>query len=507
MGYWQLNEAVKGLYSFPSQANGTLLLQLIRQEAVTLIFSGIFIFLCIIAIFFFSKRRQEREYLYFGIGTGCMGVYTFYTSPWSQLLGTDLFFAGPLYYMACFSVVPTFARFTYECLATCARQPAVKADRLFQYFTRLACGYALLLDFFVWVYADADFWYVVDGVVNSYVSLLVGAAAVGYLLYKLLKREPDSKLMVIASTIAFCGGIFEVLSPRLHLPPHLAMWGMMSFILLITIVLGKRFFRLQSQVEAYSADLEQMVVVRTQQLENLEESRRRMLANISHDLRMPVASVLGHTELMLEGLVDSPAQQQIYIQRIHTKMLGLSRLIQDLFELTTLETQMERFQMKPLSARGVLDDIYRKYQFDVQNAGVNFYCDTALPYEVQVKGDADRLDQLFSNLIANAIRYTQPGGSIRLCCEQADTEMVLTADDLPAVCYSVADDGIGIAPEHIPHIFERFYRAVDARQSFAEHSGLGLAIAQEIVTAHGGRIWVDPQQEGGCIIHFSLPVA
>jgi len=239
------------------------------------------------------------------------------------------------------------------------------------------------------------------------------------------------------------------------------------------------------------------------QLKLMEESRRRLVANISHDLRTPVSSVLGHVEMLLEEIAESPEQQRTYLKRIHAKMLGFNRLIQDLFELVKIESQQVHFHLTQVSATKLVEDTYQKYLFDVQNAGIKFECNTAFAADVMILADVDRLDQIFANLISNATTYIGSGGAITISCEFAKNQ-----DSEPyrqSVLFKVADDGPGMAPEHIPHVFERFYRASEARQASSEHSGLGLAIAKEIAVAHGGHIWVDTTVSRGCTICFTFP--
>jgi len=243
------------------------------------------------------------------------------------------------------------------------------------------------------------------------------------------------------------------------------------------------------------------------QLKVMEESRRRLLANISHDLRTPVSSILIHSELLLEEITESPEQQRIYLKRIHAKMLGFSRLIQDLFELAKIESQQDRFHMVPISVATVVQNIYEKYLLDVQNAGIRFEYRIAVGGDVMISADADRLDQVFANMISNAIRYTKPGGTISISCEFTNNQVsALDVKGTPrALLLKVADDGAGIASEHVSNIFERFYRGSNARENPAEHSGLGLAIAKEIIVAHNGHIWIEEAVCRGCTVCFTLP--
>lgn len=274
-------------------------------------------------------------------------------------------------------------------------------------------------------------------------------------------------------------------------------WGLAGCIISLALILSNRFWRLNQQGNQYSQAMELMVTQKTEQLRQSEESRQRLLSNISHDLRTPVSSVLGHVELMLEGVVDSPEQQRIYLQRIHAKMLGLNRLMHDLFELANLESANARFIWTDIAASSWLDEVWQKYVSDVNNAGFRLEQQNRISDAISVRVDKDRLDQVFANLISNAIRFMGSDGKIIISCELANPSQVL---------FKVADNGSGIAQADIPKVFDRLYRGSHSRGNSGEHSGLGLAIAKEIVEAHQGRIWVDDSVKRGCTLCILVPV-
>lgn len=274
------------------------------------------------------------------------------------------------------------------------------------------------------------------------------------------------------------------------------LWGLTGCLIFLALFLSSRLRRLNQQVAQHSQDIEKMVTQKTEQLRQSEEERQRLLSNISHDLRIPVSSVLGHVELMLEGVVDSPEQQRIYLRRIHAKMLGLNRLMHDLFELAKLESANVRFVWTVLSATVWLDEVWQKYVSDVNNAGFQLEQQSLISNAIAVRVDKDRLDQVFANLISNAIRFMGSDGKIVISCECAGTAQVL---------FKVTDNGSGIAPADIPKVFDRLYRGNHSRGNPSEHSGLGLAITKEIVEAHQGSIWVDEAEKKGCTMCILLP--
>ena len=305
--------------------------------------------------------------------------------------------------------------------------------------------------------------------------------------------------LVIVIALQVAGLVAISFLPAESSPPlsFVVIWGLTGCIISLALVLSTRCWRLNQQGNHYSQAMELMVTQKTEQLRQSEESRQRLLSNISHDLRTPVSSVLGHVELMLEGVVDSPEQQRIYLQRIHAKMLGLNRLMHDLFELANLESANARFIWTDIAASSWLDEIWQKYVSDVNNAGFFLEQQNRISNAISVRVDKDRLDQVFANLISNAIRFMGSDGKIIISCDLASPAQVL---------FKVADNGSGIAPSDIPKVFDRLYRGSHSRGNSGDHSGLGLAIAKEIVDAHQGRIWVDASVNIGCTLCILLPV-
>ena len=499
---------VEGIYSEQPRIEeyNALFLELIRTEAVNIAFSGIFIVIGGSFIAFFLKRRKDWELLFFGVGALTMGIYTFISSQWRFYIVRLEDYIPHLYFAVVATMIPAFARFSYLHLEGQQVRRSV-AQRIFDYASRAMVYVSIMVNLGLILYPNYDFWEFFTHRINLYLSLIFSIIAIVHALTKFAAGSFENRVVITFFILAFVSGIVETLWFPLNLHVNFVMWGVMALVLICTVVIINQFFYLQDKVKEYSVGLEKLVDVRTAQLKLMEESRRRLLANISHDLRTPVSSVLGHAELLLEDVVDSPDEQHMYIKRIHSKMLGFNRLIQDLFELAKIESQQERFRMVPLSAAEFMEDIYQKYVFDVENLGIQFENNSNIAKDLMVAADAQRLEQVFANLISNAARYVGQNGTIKIDCKQVEKEFGgFTLDGCSKlVCFTVADNGIGIAPEFAPHIFERFNRGGESGTSPAEHSGLGLAISKEIIVAHGGRIWVDEAVSQGCTIHFILP--
>jgi two-component system, OmpR family, sensor histidine kinase BaeS len=220
--------------------------------------------------------------------------------------------------------------------------------------------------------------------------------------------------------------------------------------------------------------------------------RRQMTADIAHDLRTPLSVILGYTEALREGML--PATQDIF-DTIHIEAQHLQRLIDDLRTLSLADAGELSLTRQPVDPRSLLERAVASHTAQAQARHISLSMQAAgsLP---PVVVDPERMAQVLSNLLSNALRYTPPSGSITLLAEVAAGQVYLR----------VKDTGAGIAPEALPHVFDRFYRADPSREQDGS-SGLGLAIAKSIVEAHGGQISVESVPGHGATFTIALPVA
>lgn len=229
-------------------------------------------------------------------------------------------------------------------------------------------------------------------------------------------------------------------------------------------------------------------------LEDMETKRRELIADVAHELKTPLASIRGYMEGLIDGVM--PAGPEVF-DLVHREASRLQHLVHDLEELSRLEAG--RTELRPRRQqleRLVSSAIERlKPQFLDKNITITVTMPSTLP---QVLVDEDRIGQVLLNLLGNALQYTPPGGSVEVHGRQEG----------PFVRVSVADSGVGIPSEHLPHVFERFYRVDKSRSRAGGGTGIGLTIARHIVDAHGGRIWVESKGPGrGATFHFTVPVA
>ncbi len=235
-----------------------------------------------------------------------------------------------------------------------------------------------------------------------------------------------------------------------------------------------------------------------------QQLRRNMIADIAHELRTPLSVIQANLEAMLDGVLPTTPQE---IASLRDEIALLSRLVADLRLLSLAEAGQLKLERVKTDLGAVVSRVVERMRPQAEVSGVELETDVA-PRLSPVHADADRISQVVSNLVSNALRYTPAGGKItvRVWPEVA-------ADDQATVAVSVTDTGMGIAPEDLPHVFDRFYRADKSRSRSSGGSGIGLAIVKQLVEAHGGRVWVEsPVFNGagksgyGTRFTFTLPV-
>jgi len=230
------------------------------------------------------------------------------------------------------------------------------------------------------------------------------------------------------------------------------------------------------------------------QLARTEAMRRQLIGDVSHELRTPLTAIKGSLEGLMDGVL--PATPETY-QQIHREASRLQRLVEDLQELSRVEARAYELHPRRLSPRALLEQAASRLRYQFSEKGVSLEVRTPerLP---DVWADEDRIQQVLTNLLGNALRYTPAGGAVTLEAQPARGE----------VRFQVRDTGVGISPEHLPHLFDRFYRVDKSRSRERGGSGIGLTIAKHLVEAHGGRIWAESAGRGqGSTFVFTLPQA
>lgn len=227
-------------------------------------------------------------------------------------------------------------------------------------------------------------------------------------------------------------------------------------------------------------------------LERTEQRRLELIGNVAHELRTPLSSIKG----LMEGLIDGvlPAEPETFVQ-VQREVSRLQRLVRDLEELSRAEAGQIPIEQKAVSLADLIRSAQERLapQFEDKGVSLHIDCPDDLP---RVWADPGRITQVLLNLLGNALQYTPGGGRVNVRAWHEDGQVIV----------AVRDSGIGIAAEHLPHIFERFYRVDKSRSRAGGGSGIGLTIAKHLVEAHGGRIWAtSPGPNQGSTFAFSLP--
>lgn len=228
-----------------------------------------------------------------------------------------------------------------------------------------------------------------------------------------------------------------------------------------------------------------------------QRSQREFVANVSHEMKTPLTSIQGFAQALLDGTADTKESRDKAAQVIHSESERMHRMVLDLLDLAKLDAGTADLTMNPVNMRALLQSVAEKFTPQSQRAGVKIELDVPenLPPLIV---DGDHLAQVFTNLTDNALKFTPHDGTVTLRAFIETDKMHI----------SVSDTGSGIPEEDIPHIFQRFYQADPARKGGETHgAGLGLAIAHEIIAAHGGRISVRSRVGAGTTMEVILPLA
>ena len=263
---------------------------------------------------------------------------------------------------------------------------------------------------------------------------------------------------------------------------------------------GSRGDEVDALRDATSA-MQQRIAQQVKHLEDNDRLRRELVSNISHDLHTPLANVQGYVEtLLLAGdQLDAAAREQ----HLRTAMRHLKRLhrrIADLFELSKLDAGQVAPRLEPFRLGELLQDVVQDGQLAARERGVKLVLAESADAQARVSADIGLIERVLQNLVDNALRHTPRGGAVTLAIER---------DGPDALRIAVIDTGSGIAREHLPHIFERYWRADDtpAQPSQGASAGLGLAIVKRILDLHGSAVQVHSDPARGTRFEFSLPQA
>jgi two-component system phosphate regulon sensor histidine kinase PhoR len=267
----------------------------------------------------------------------------------------------------------------------------------------------------------------------------------------------------------------------------------------------------QGKSSGYLTILQDLTRVR-----RLETVRRDFISNISHELRTPLAGLKALVDTLRGGALEDPPAAQRFLDSMEGEVDALTQMVEELLELSRIESGRMPLRLRPTEVSRVAIQPVERLRPQAERAGLTM--EVEIPPDLPpILAEEERLQQVITNLVHNAIKFTPAGGRVQVTARawQADREG-RTSSEAPGsepgtippgdwVIFSVQDTGVGIPADDLPRIFERFYKADRARSGGG--TGLGLAIAKHIVQSHGGFIWAESVEGKGSTFHFGLPVA
>ena len=291
-------------------------------------------------------------------------------------------------------------------------------------------------------------------------------------------------VMVIFAVYAVIFILFEDYDRKMLAPfDEVSDWHLLLFSLVVMVGLALLLHR-------YARRMDERIS--REQTEKESRIRRELTQNISHELKTPVASILGYTDTILDNPQMDDQTRQQFIERTHAQAQRLTALLQDLSTLNRMDYATDVLSMERVDISAMMADIVEETALAV--ASKRMQLKNCLPQDVSIDGNWSLVYSIFRNLVDNAINYAGEG-----------TTMELSAVDKGNCwAFTFKDNGVGIAEKHLPHIFERFYRVDKGRSRSMGGTGLGLAIVKNAVLLHGGQITVSNISSGGLQLDFTL---
>lgn len=254
----------------------------------------------------------------------------------------------------------------------------------------------------------------------------------------------------------------------------------------------KRFVRVIAAPVADSKTNEILLLFQDlTEVRNLQTMRKELIGNISHDLRTPITGIKAMVETLRDGALDNKGTAKDFLVRIESEVDRMTQMVSELTELSRIETGKAELRIEPVNLNLVIKDAIEQLTplAERQQVTISTELLSGLP---EINADRDRIRQTIVNLLHNAIKFNKTGGSV----------IISTITNSNTLTVKIADTGIGISKEDLPHVFERFYKTDKARSKSG--SGLGLAIAKHTIQAHNGKIWVTSEQGKGSTFSFNL---
>jgi two-component system phosphate regulon sensor histidine kinase PhoR len=254
----------------------------------------------------------------------------------------------------------------------------------------------------------------------------------------------------------------------------------------------------QKSIEEVSADVMRWGLQRKMEIQKLQENekfRKEFLMNLAHELRTPIFSVQGYVDTLLNGALEDKNVNRKFLSNANKSIDRLVRLVDDLDEISKLESGQIPVIQQSFIIQDLIKDVYEEFSLKAKEKNMNLLFKKGTERPIGVYADVQKIKQVLVNLIENALKYGSEGGTITAGCYVVDEKHIYI---------EISDDGPGIAEEHLPRIFERFYRADRSRARHIGGTGLGLAIVKHIIEAHGQTVNVRSKPGVGSSFGFTL---
>lgn len=253
------------------------------------------------------------------------------------------------------------------------------------------------------------------------------------------------------------------------------------------------FKKLNDEIFVYVARKQKEI----EELRRLEQFRREFLADVSHELKTPVFAAQGFIHTLIDGAIDDEKVRDKFLSKAAKSLDGLDALVKDLVALSQLETGEVKMHLERVDIQHTIQEVFEQLEKIAQARGIGMRMRTDRVGSYWVKADPQRISQVMTNLIENAIKYGNDNGKV----------LVTLEDERKHVLITVRDNGPGIPPEHLSRIFERFYRVDKSRSKVSGGTGLGLAIVKHILNAHKSKVTVMSKPDKGTAFSFKLEKA
>lgn len=460
-------------------------IKLYLQKQIDFVLGSLFIVIGLASALLSYQRQDSKGYLYFGLLSGLIGLYTVSQSPIIKFYINNSVLLDYLKYSS-FYLIPVSIYLLFEKLFGTGYLAIIR--RLWQ--THLIYGiitFSIVINH--WDYYWSSLY--IDQAFLLISSLILLATAI----HSSRIGSRDAKLFISGFIVLILLAIPDIITYTLSLDywhQQFYPWGTLIFILILGFILERRFNETRKILQVYALELEQ----KNAALQRLDQLKDEFLANTSHELKTPLNGIIGIAESLMDGVTGQLPQQTIFnLSLIVSSGRRLTQLINDLLDFSQLKHKKIALQIKPVGLREIADIVLRLSQPLVGQKSLQLI-NKITPDIPPVEADENRLQQILHNLVGNAIKFTE-SGTVEVSATVVNEQIEIT----------VADTGIGIPSDKLNRIFESFEQGDGSIAREYGGVGLGLAVTKELVQLHGGDIRVESLVGRGSHFTFTLPIS